>query len=229
MSLNSLKKMMIFSDERTKLIVEKIVADEAAIEKRSASAIIEKHILNDLLPKNQNAAAWIRFLYDGSWEIGKVLETCFAYLSSGINCRAKYDNALAIVKFAHHLECMASSLPNAEAKEMHHFLSQFDSVVEILENTASESPETTERQFEAKREAKWAKDLYNIAKNKPEYMLFSNIYQLILNNWEHLRNSTFTYRLLADLAAMQTNWTNNAETRLELARLIKSISDEWNE
>jgi hypothetical protein len=226
MSLNNLKKMIIFSNDRIKAIVERMVSDEATVEKRSASALIEKHILNDLLPENPNAAMWLQLLYDGSWGIGEVLEACFADLSAGVYWQAKHDNALDIVKFAHHWECMANNMPNTEANEMHHFLSQLDSVVTKLENIAKEA---TSGQYEAQKEAKWAKDLYNIAKDEPEYMRFSNIYQLLLNNWEQLKNWSITYRLLADMVAMQKNWRNSEETRYELTQLLTTVSAEWND
>lgn len=226
MSLNNLKKMIIFSNDRIKAIVEKMVSDEATVEKRSASALIEKHILNDLLPENPNAAMWLQLLYDGSWGIGEVLEACFADLSAGVNWQSKHDNALDIVKFAHHWECMANNIPDPEAHEMHHFLSQLDSVVTKLETIAEEA---TSGQYEAQKEAKWAKDLYNIAKDEPEYMRFSNIYQLLLNNWEHLKNWSITYRLLADMVAMQKNWRNTEETRYELTQLLTTVSAEWND
>ena len=226
MSLNNLKKMIIFSNDRIKTIVEKMVSDEATVEKRSASALIEKHILNDLLPENPCAAMWLQLLYDGSWGIGEVLEACFANLSAGIYWQAKHDNALNIVKFAHHWESMANNIPDPESHEMHHFLSQLDSVVTKLEIIAEE---TQNGQYEAQKEAKWAKDLYNIAKTEPEYMRFSNIYQLLLNNWEHLKNWTITYRLLADMVAMQKNWRNTEETRYELTQILTAVSAEWND
>lgn len=226
MSLNNLKKMIIFSNDRIKAIVERMVSDEATVEKRSASALIEKHILNDLLPENPNAAMWLQLLYDGSWGIGEVLEACFADLSAGVYWQAKHDNALDIVKFAQHWECMANNMPDPEAHEMHHFLSQLDSVVTKLETIAEEA---TSGQYEAQKEAEWAKDLYNIAKDEPEYMRFSNIYQLLLNNWEHLKNWSITYRLLADMVAMQKNWRNTEETRYKLTQLLTTVSAEWND
>ena len=45
MSLNNLKKMIVFSSDRAKRIIENLIADEAQIENRSASALIEKHLM----------------------------------------------------------------------------------------------------------------------------------------------------------------------------------------
>ena len=226
MSLNNVKKMIIFSSDRIKTIVEKMVSDEATIEKRSASAIIEKHILNDLLPKNPNAAMWLQFLYDGSWGIGDVLGACFGDLSAGVDWQAKYDNALDIVKFANHWVCMTGSRPDPEAYKNPHFLSQFDSVVTKLETIAEEA---TSGQYEAQKKAEFAKDLYNIAKDKPEDMVYSSIYLLLLDNWEYLKNWSITYRLLADIVAMNKDWRNTEETRYELTQLLITVSAEWND
>lgn len=224
MSRNDLKKMMIFSSEKIKLIVENIISDEVAVESRSASALYEKHILNDLLPKNESASMWLKLLYDGSWGVGEVLNACFSYLSGGINWEAKYDNSFELVRWAHHWECMANNLPDENAPEMYHFLLQLDSIVSKLDEIAKQS---TQNQYEIKKEADWAKELYKIAKNEPEYMRYCNIYQLLLNNWEVLKNWSITYRLLADLASMQKKWRNTEKTRYELTKLLKIISDEW--
>lgn len=224
MSSNKLKKMIIFSNNYRKTIIENMISDEAIVENRSASALIEKHILNDLLPKNPGVAMWLQSLYDGSWGIGEVLEACFADLSAGIYWEAKHDNALDIVKFAHYWECIINSIPDPEAPEMYHFLSQLDSVVSKLETIAKEAKIG---QYEAQKEAKWAKELYNDAKNEPKYIRFSNIYQILLNNWEHFKNWSITYRLLADMVSMQKNWRNTAEIRYELTQILISVSSEW--
>lgn len=224
MSLNSLKKMIIFSNDRTRKIIEGMIADEATIEKRSASALIEKHLMDELLPQNQNAAMWIQLLYDGSWEIGDVLQACFAYLSAGIDWKAKHDNAFELVKFAQHWDLMANVNPDSEAQEMYHFLSQLDSVATKLMIIATES---VDGEYEAKKEAEWARELYKITFEEPDKIRFGDIYQLVLNNWEFLKNWSITYRLLADMSIMQKNWINTEETRYELTKILKCVSSEW--
>ena len=224
MSLNTLKKMIIFSNEKNKSIIEKIIDDESIIQNRSASSLIEQHLLNDLLPTNEEASFWLQFLYDGSWGIGEVLNAAFSYLASGINWEAKYDNAFELVRVAHNWECIAHNTTDINAPEMHHFLSQLDSIANKLDNIATES---NKNQYEAQKEASWAKKLYNIAQNEPENLKFSDIYQIILNNWESLKNWSITYRILLDMTKMQKNWRNTPETRYELTHILTTISNDW--
>lgn len=224
MSSNSLKKMIIFSNERIRKVIEGMISDEAIVEKRSASALIEKHLMNDLLPKEASASMWIQFMYEGIWGIGEVLDACFGYLAAGNNWEAKHDNALELVKFAYHWDTMSNTLPDVKALEMHHFLSQLDSVVAKLEDVAEKA---SSGRYESQKEAEWAKELYRIAVEEPVYMRFANIYQLILNNWGIFKNWSITYRLLSDMAAMQKNWRNTEETRYELTNILKNITNEW--
>lgn len=224
MSLNILKKMIVFSTERTRKIIENIIADEAFVERRSASALIEKHLLNDLLPKNSSASSWLQLLYDGSWGIGDVLQACFSDLSAGVYWESKYDNALDLVKFSHHWDIMANNKPDPEAPEMYHYLSLFDSLVTKLDTIAKEN---VDGKFEAQTEADWARELYRISKEEPQFMRLCNTYQLIINNWTVLKNWSITYRILADLVAMQPDWRNTEETRYELKKILTAMSDEW--
>ena len=54
---------------------------------------------------------------------------------------------------------------------------------------------------------------------------FEELYQIILGNWNNkgLDNWTYTYRLLSCMASMQT-WEDNAETRTELCKTIRSFA-----
>lgn len=225
MTPNNLKKMIIFSSERNRTIIERMISVEANVENRSASALIEKHIMHDLLPQNPSASTWVQFLYDGTWGIGDVLSACFGYLAcGGSGWTAKHDNAFEIVRFAHHWECMSNSLPDVDAQEMPYFMSQFDSLVTKLQKIAKETKDS-----EAENEAHWAEELYKIAKEEPEYMRYGNIYQLIMNNWEYLKNWSITYRLLMSMASMEKHWHDYDMVRYELVRLLKEVSAEWND
>ena len=79
------------------------------------------------------------------------------------------------------------------------------------------------------KEAEWTKELLSELREEPQHRRYTNIYQLILNNWENLKGYSVTYRLLADLAVLEKGWRNTAETRTELLNILKTVSIEWND
>lgn len=228
MSLNNLKKMIVFSSDRMKAIIENMIADEAAVENRSASALIEKHLYNDLMPQNKDARFWLDPLYQGEWSVGNVLHAAFAANAAGTRgaWSSKWGNFLPLIEFAKTQESLCNTVPTGEEQELHHFRSQLDSICEKLESLA-EDKENPDAPYYA-NEAKYARDLLKEAKEEPQYMRYINFYQLVIDNWEILKDWSITFRMLCDLATMEKGWRNTPEVRYELTRILSDISKEWN-
>ena len=238
---NNLEKMMIFSDEKIKTLIENIISDESVVENQSASALYEKHIFNSLLPlyqkhifnsllpSNISAQKWIQLMYDGYLEINEVISAAFRYLSSGISWQAKYKNALPLVEYASHLSTFSSAVPTGKEEELPYFLVQLDAVIGELEYYANNYTGELEgiKKSELLKEADYARELYKTAKDKPQCMKYINIYSLICNNWEYLKKHTITYRLLSAMAKMEKGWISDAETRYKLTQILKIVSDDW--
>lgn len=220
------KKLISFS----KLpLIDKFVKDEAEIENRSESAIIEAHLLESFLPKEKNARFWAEhYLYSEDGGIGRTLEAIFSVNSAGVNWRAKYDNLRPLVEFAKTQECFCNTIPTGDERELHHCCSQLDSVAIKLEHLADEAADRTKK-YTYQKEAKWARELWTELREEPQYSRYVNIYQLLLNNWEDLKGWSITYRLLADLAVLEKGWRDTAETRTELLQIMKDVSAEWND
>lgn len=224
MSKNNLKKIMLFTSETTRNIIETIIQDESMIEGRTQSSIIEQHLLNELLPQNNNAKFWLEQLYSGEWELQRVLNAIFDMLSGGINWEARYTNGLPLVQYAYKWHCIKKK-PNFDftSKEIHHFKSQFDSVVQRLMLHAEKTTK-----IEDQKEAEWAHSLYTKFEKEPNEFEVSHLYQLLLSNWDIFENWTITYRLLSDMVIMEKEWINNEESRYELKQLLTKLSKEWN-
>lgn len=230
MSLNNLKKMIIFSNQRIKLIIENIIADEATVKKRSASSVIEKHLINDLLPQNKNASYWLQLLYDESWKISDVLDAVFAWNAAGTRgaWSSKYNNLRPLVEFAAEQSCLCNTTPSGKEQEIYHFLTQLDSVCEKFKSLSDEAT-NDQKKYYYKNEEKWARELLKEAIEDPRSMRYYNFYTLVLNNWDDLKDWSITFRMLSDLAALEKNLRNTEETRYELTQIMKKISAEWNE
>lgn len=210
-------------------LIDRFVKDEAEIENRSESAIIESHLLDSFFPKEKNARFWTEnYLYSEGGGIGKTLEAIFSTNAAGTDWGAKYDNLLPIVEFAKTQECFCNTIPTGEEREIYHCCSQVDSVATKLEHLADEATDRTKK-YMYQKEAKWARDLLKELKEEPQYSSYVNFYQLLLNNWEDLKGWSITYRLLADLAVLEKGWQDTAETRTELLQLMKNVSAEWDD
>lgn len=206
-------------------LIERLVKDEAEIENRSESAIIEKHLIDSFLPTEKNARCWaMNFLYSEDGGIGQTLNAVFATNAAGVYLNSRYDNLLPIVQFAKTQECFCNTTPNGEERELYHFCSQLDSVCKRLELLSEERPD---KKIEYLNEAEWGRELLKEATNEPQFMRYVNIYQLLLNNWEDLKGWSITYRLLSDLAVLEKGWRNSPEARNELLSILKSVSNEW--
>lgn len=233
MSLNTLKKMFVFSSEPIKKLLEAIAADQAAVENRSVSATLEKHLIDSMLPNEKNARWFVECsLYgprDGN-RIGNTLQQIFAFNAAGTRgaWSSRFGNLLPIVEFARAESCLCNTIPTGEERELHHFRSQLDSICQCLEGLAAEAEENS-RKYYYHKEAKFARDLLKEATDEPQYMRYSNIYQLLIENWEDFKDWSIPFRLLSDMASMEKGWRDTEETRVRLLTLLKEVSAAWQE
>ena len=100
--------------------------------------------------------------------------------------------------------------------------SQSKKMIEELERIANEKKDSHYQ----KEADNWKKCLEKLEKES-EFSRLSDFYQLILNSWEELKNSTVTYRMLKALAVLEKNWSDTQENRRELLSILKKVSDEW--
>ena len=210
------------------VLVDKMVKDEAEMENRSESAIIEKHILDSFLPQNEQARWFVECcLYGENQGIGATLNAVFSYNAAGTRgaWSSKYGNLLPIVQFAHAEQCYCNTVPTGQERELHHFLTQLDSICNKFELLAEE--ENSSRQYYYQKEAKYARELLKEATKEPQFMRYCNFYQLVIDNWEDLKDWSITFRMLCDLASMEKGWRDTRQQRTKLLHLLKEVSAEW--
>ena len=215
------------------VLIDKMIKDEAEIENRSESAIIEERILDSFLPKNKQARWLVESYLYGEGEnsgIGATLNALFGYNAAGTRgtWSSKYGNLLPIVQFAHLEQCFCNTIPSGEERELHHFRSQLDSICNKFEYLAAEE-ETPSRKYYYQKEAEFARELLKEATEEPRYIRYNNFYQLVIDNWTDLKDWSITFRMLCDLASMEKGWRDTPETRTKLLQLIKEVSVEWDD
>ena len=228
MARNKTEKTTI-SFEKPELI-KKLVGDIAIKENRSLSAIIEKIILESLLPKNSDAK-WIaeQCLYGENGGIGRALSATFEMNSAGINWGTKHGDLFPLVRFASTQEVFCGVPLTGKEEVLHHACSQIQSVLDRLNTRATEAEDAgdTEKKLYYKKEADWGAELLKELKEEPECSHLINFYQLLLNSWEDFKDWSITYRLLADLVNLEKGWRDDPEARMELLQILKAVSENW--
>jgi hypothetical protein len=214
------------------VLIDRLIKDEAAIENRSESAIVEKHILDSFLPKNGQARYFAESYLYGDGEnhgIGATLDAIFTYNAEGSESRtSKYTNLLPIVQFARTQQSYCNTIPTGKEPDLRHFCSQLRSVYNKFEYLA-ENAEDSSHKFYYKNEANLVRDLLKEATEEPQFMRYSNFYQIVIDNWDELKNWSITFRMLSDLAKMEKGWRDTPEARTTLLQLLKDVSAEWND
>lgn len=212
---NALKKMIVFSSEAKRKLLEGIIKDQAADTGTSESAIIEQALEKQLLPKNENAAFWVERLYNGG-TLAEAYTSVFAFLAAGAWWDAKYPNGKPLVTEFCRVLAMDFPALAGEERELHHLLSQLDTIQEMLPDEGA----TSDKAF--------CKHCISQLQSGPEAVYLIDLSSMILRNWELLGNHTRTYRALADLAQLSTpRLRNTPRVRRQFIAALDMVSKDW--
>ena len=225
MSKNALKKMIVFSSDKRRRIIEGIINDEAETDFRSASSLIEKHLMDSLLPPNGDARAFVEDLYAGTRSFQEIVCDLFAFNAAGIEWSARHTNFLPLVEFVRDLSARTQEVHTGQEIEWTHFIGCLESVCTKTESYAKETGSN-----EAAHSAARARELYDYIRDTPQAMIDYNYYNLVVLNWVALGNYTFTFRMLANLAKMNHSLDeqgNLPEIRFKFVQILRRISADW--
>lgn len=161
--------------------------------------------------KHKGATMWLRQMRDGAWGVGDVVHACCDYLAAGANWHAKYDNATPLVDFAIRWGSV-DDVMDADAQLLPHAAMQMNGIAARLATTTADATR--------------AQHICAMMHNDPRSVRYADIYQLLSDHWDDLRQWSITYRLLADLATMQ-QWQDNDTARADLRQIITSVSSSW--
>lgn len=212
---NALKKMIVFSSEEKRKLLEGIIKDQAADTGASESAIIEQALESQFVPANENAAFWIARLYNGG-TLAEAYTNVFAFLAAGVWWDAKYPNGKPLVTEFCRVLAMDFPALTGEERELHHLLSQLDTIQEMLPDEGA----TSDKAF-------CQNCIYQL-QNAPDAVYLIDLSSLILRNWEVLGNHTRTYRALADLARLSApRLRNTPRTRRQYIAALDAVSKDW--
>lgn len=225
MSLNSLKKMIIFSSDKTKNLIEKCVNDEAQQMNRSASSIIEKNLLSAYLPQNKTAKLCVEIMYaenDSQKGIGTALGLVFANSSIIVD---DMNILLPFVEYLHQKICLSYMCHDGAAPGFKSLMKKIDWLAKefdiLLDNT-----EDPFLKIDYRKTADYIRELVEDGKAEPFSMKFLNITNTILKYWSVTKDWAITFTVLKEIAFIE-NIEEIPNNRVELLALLKDNSILW--
>ena len=210
---NALKKMIIFSSLEKRRVIEKAVKVRASLTGQTESAIIENALYSTFLPKNYEAAGIAEILY-GNDSLASAYDVLFQDLSAGVNWNAKYPNGEALVVEFNRVLWLNSYRFNGTEEELPHLRSQFDSIVNIIKHE--------------KGECQTAEKILSQLVNTPQALELIDLMEIILTNWDVLKNCSRTYRALSDMSCIAKNTLKDTpENRARFVEILSRTSESW--
>lgn len=238
------QKQIYYSSHDIKEFVDNYTADESVVTNSSGSYLIESHILNDILPKNQEAAQKIFDLYgapDGQ-NMERVMENIYSIYAAGIMNKSAYDNGRDLVSYQYQdivlrpyndiIRTDDINDPEYVHEREYYYLS-LKRFKDTLKEYLDMHPELNEKDPIAC--TKLEQDIYELEhiieldgeKDKVIYSDSLNyVFMTVLKNWEYVKEYTYTYRLMVAICRIHT-WQTTADTRLKLVDIIKRLSAAW--
>lgn len=224
MSLNSLKKQLLFSSVENKELVDVMVDDESKSLRKKPSAILELMVLDGLLTKNEQIKFWIVNLYRGC-SSGVILSSVFDYNSAGVNWKSCNLPLLPFIEFAIN-EQKFIRYYDVDKERVYHLLNCLDSIKRIFEKLKEENMDI-ESNLKYRDALEMMDFFVEQLNNENQEIQFIAFYRFFKKYWDDLKDSTHTFRALCDLATIQKGWRNESESRYALTQCLRELADRW--
>lgn len=212
---STLKKMIVFSSENKRRLIEGVVKDLSADTGKSESSIIEQALENQILPKDDNARYWLSLLYTGG-TLADAYAQVFAFFSAGTLWEASNSNGKPLVFEFCRLLSMVSPAITGKEKELQHLLSQIESICDMLPAGQASS------------DIALCKRCIDQIVTAPDDLYLMDIAGIILRNWSIVGNHTRTYRALCDIVHISAPYLpDTPHTRRQFLIALTTVSADW--
>lgn len=224
MSLYSSKKQLFFSCVENLNLINSFIHDESVCTRKKSSEILEKRLFDSFLSKNDQIRFWILNLYQGG-SSGDILSSVFEYNSSLINWKFQGLPVLPFIEYAIKEQKYINKY-KVDKEPMEHLLDCLDSIRELLKKLKKDNfdIESSLKFSGALETLNYFIDVLN-GKYGDEKIPFGLIFHFFKDYWDDLKDSTYTFRALSDLAEMQKGWRNSKESRHFLTCCLRQLEE----
>ncbi len=226
---NSLKIIHCYSSIENKRLIEGFIADLADTTRRTKSVCRDDLILNHIFTGNPSTDYWLRELFAQNHPMSEIMENIFGYLAGGTNWEAKQtEETMPLIEFAYE-QFRRNKDQYQSTKSPDKFYWDFFShnIRMIKQKIEHEEKPTDGISFSADDQAEILRLIETGDGASADLTQLSDqVYAIIMNRWSILYNFTYTFRALALISRNQI-WTNNAETRMRLRRILITAAKKW--
>lgn len=231
-----LKKLIVFNTPESRQLIESMISDEAAVTGKTASSLIEEHILGDLLPRDDHGREYIRLLYATadtgvSGETGThtginipvgnnssngtmaVCQRIFDDNSAGQEWDSCYDNLLPLVRFCANRCLMTNHAVNGAEPGLAHFSDKLKSICSYLDRTADQMIRLTAYDRRFRDIKKKAEELTEIPTQDDEKNTAEDMAQILKSE--------------ANYGMELVKTAQDVPTRMKLSDYYRFIIDNW--
>ena len=228
-----LQKIIYYSNPETKKLIEGIIADESTITGQSGSKILENHVLNDMLPENQQAKQIVMAMYCEDITIGDAISwICDIYAGE-----SAYDNGRPLIDYMADLTHDYGLRNGPDPEKNDRNITYYYRLIEMLSEHLKQLYEDANKSDDyykilgRSRLLDEAKSIDLILDtDKKENRIYADslnvIYLTLQSEWDRLKNWGYTYRILNAICHVSL-WHANAIQRLRLVNILTEISKKW--
>jgi len=187
------------------------------------SELIEDLIINALMPEHPTAkrlSSTILFADDGG--TAATIMAIFQLAAAGVNVP---DDLMPFIEFSRRQELGNQTVLSGDEPDIYHLINQADSITTFLEEKANERGVHRSVIDDIALGQSLIHDLQTV----PSCCRIFNFYNIVLHNWDDLKDLSITYRLLADLVKLERAWDESLDKKAELLELLKKESEKWSD
>lgn len=219
MSLNSLKKQLIFSSVETKELVDVMIEDQSKCLRKKPSAILEKMVLDELLSNNNQIRFWILDLYQGK-SSGDTLSSVFNYNAAGVKWKSLGLPLLPFIEFAIDEQ---KFIDKDEVDKDSVTSNLIDYLIQLKNNfmVSSNNERDTDTKYKIGLETlEFFIDVLNNGNNEIRFVM---LYRFFKDYWDILKDSAYTFKALSELVNIQKGWRNDNYSRFTLVCCLRDL------
>lgn len=226
-----------YSSRINQVIINQRIEDLAEFSGESKSNVIED-ALKGLLPKEGTAADYVNhvlfghsYIWGGGVEdytIKTALQEIFASNAAGTNWRSVHDNLEPLVRFMDALlrQKGVGFMPEFGQRGWREFtLKHLDFVCNVLEEACKLADDSERPRIRVG--VRYSRDLYRRLDESDAELNPTDFTGMLLENWDELKGSTWTYRYLNALVESCAKWRDTAADRVEFQEVCCEVMDVW--
>lgn len=214
---NRLKKLIIFANEKRRIVLEAAIKDRAAISNGTDSYIVDQALAAYLLPSNPTAAMWVELLYDGE-TLAQSYARAFSFLAAGVAWEPSQRNGQQLADEFYRLVSYSAYRFCGSERELPHLIRQLREIVNFL----------PERDFGNYRNL-LNRHLAELTQQDSDPDVYvQDIVAIFRGHPELLEHHTIAYRALMDIALIAAPTLRDTPAlRVAYIDTLSKISRDW--